>query len=129
MTLRWSEGMRFEARNGKGAVTSIDGEGTLSPSPMELLLASLGGCSGIDVVEILRKGRHDVEAVGVEVEGTRRPEPPRRYTDLRLVFRVRGDVPRRAAERAVELSLGTYCSVFHTLRDDLEVETEVRLEG
>lgn len=128
VTLSWSEGMRFEARTGSGAVTSIDGEGGLSPSPMELLLASLGGCTGIDVVEILRKGRHDVEGVEVEVEGTRRSEPPRAYTGLRLLFRVRGDVPRRAVERAVDLSLETYCSVFHTLREDLSVEVEVGLE-
>ena len=129
VSLSWSEGTRFEARNGRGAVTSLDGEGTLSPSPMELLLESVGGCSGIDVVEILRKGRHDVEGLEVEVEGRRRSEPPRRYTDLRFVFRIRGEVPRSAAERAVELSLGKYCSVFHTLRGDLEVATEVRLEG
>lgn len=129
VTLRWSEGMRFEARTGEGAVTSIDGEGTLSPSPVELLLESVGACSAIDVVEILGKGRHPVEALEVEVEGTRREEPPRRFTDLRLLFRIRGDVPRAAAERAVGLSLETYCSVFHTLREDLAVETEIRLEG
>lgn len=129
VALSWSEGMRFEARTGGGAVTSIDGEGGLSPSPMELLLASVGGCSGIDVVEILRKGRHEVEALEVEVEGTRRSEAPRAYTDLRFLFRIEGEVPRSAAERAVELSLEKYCSVFHTLREDLEVETEVRLEG
>lgn len=129
VTLSWSEAMRFEARTGSGAVTSIDGEGKLSPSPMELLLESVGGCSGIDVVEILRKGRHEVEGVEVEVGGTRRSEAPRAYTDLRLLFRIRGEVPRPAAERAVELSLEKYCSVFHTLREDLAVESEVRLES
>lgn len=128
VTLSWSEGMRFEGRAESGAVTSIDGEGNLSPSPMELLLESVGGCSGIDVVEILRKGRHPPDALEVEVRGTRRSEPPRAYTSLRFVFRIRGDVPRAAAERAVELSLETYCSVFHTLRQDLDVDVEVELE-
>ncbi len=127
VTLSWKEGMSFEARTGGGAVTTIDGEGRLSPSPVELLLESLGSCAGIDVVEILRKGRHDVEALEVEVEGRRREEPPRRFTDVELCFRIRGEVPRKAAERAVALSLERYCSVHHTLAGDLAVETRVEL--
>lgn len=126
--LTWKEGMRFEARTGRGAVTTIDGEGKLSASPVELLLESLGACAGIDVVEILRKGRHPVDDLEVSVEGRRREEAPRRYESMELVFRIRGDVPRKAVERAVELSLGTYCSVFHTLADDLELATAVELE-
>ena len=110
VTLAWKEGMRFEARSEAGAVTTVDGEGRLSASPVELLLESLGA-----------------DSVEVEVTGRRRPDPPRRYTDLELVFRIGGDVPRKAAERAVGLSLETYCSVFHTLADDLAVSTEVEL--
>lgn len=126
--LRWTEGLRFEARTAGGAVTSIDGETALSPSPMELLLEALAGCTGCDVVEILRKGRHELEGLGVEIRGTRREEPPRRFQSLTLVFRVIGPVERSAAERAVELSLEKYCSVFHTLREDLSLETEVVME-
>lgn len=127
VTVTWNEAMRFEARTEEGAVTSVDGKGGLSPSPMLLLLEALGGCMGIDVVEILRKGRHGVGALSVEVEGKRREEPPRRYTEVTLRFRIRGDVDREAAERAVELSRERYCSVLHTLREDLAVETEVSL--
>lgn len=129
VTLSWKEGMSFEARTAGGSVTTIDGEGQLSPSPVELLLASLGACAGIDIVEILRKGRHPLEGLEVDVAGRRRAEAPRRYTDVELVFRVRGEVPREAAERAVELSLEKYCSVFHTLAGDLAVETTLELEA
>lgn len=125
VTLTWTEGMRFEARTPEGAATSLDGEGSLSPSPTQLLLESLGGCAGIDVVEILRKGRQGLEGLTVEAEGTRRKQTPRRFTRIDLRFVVRGDVDRSAAERAVDLSLERYCSVFHTLRKDLAVETEV----
>lgn len=128
VTLTWTEAMRFEARTDQGAAISIDGEGRLSPSPMQLLLQSLGGCAGIDVVEILRKGRHRVESLEVEVSGRRRSEAPRRYEAVELVFSVAGDVPRAAAERAVELSLDRYCSVYHSLDGELEVDAEVRLE-
>lgn len=128
VTVTWKEAMRFEAETADGAVTSIDGEGGLSPSPVLLLLESLGSCAGIDVVEILRKGRHHVEGLTVELEGRRRSDPPRHFTHVDLRFRIRGDVKRAAAERAVDLSLERYCSVFHTLRKDLAVETEVLLE-
>lgn len=128
VALSWKEGMQFEARTGRGAVTTVDGEGRLSPSPVELLLESLGACAGIDVVEILRKGRHEVASMEVEVTGRRREEEPRRYTRVELVFRIRGEVPRKAAERAVELSLESYCSVYHTLADDLAADWAVELE-
>lgn len=129
VTLDWNESMRFEARTEDGAVTSIDGEGGLSPSPMELLLASLGGCAGIDVVEILRKGRQPPERLEVAVRGRRREETPRRYLSVEMVFRIRGEVSRKAAERAVRLSMEKHCSVRHSLADDLTVETAVELPG
>lgn len=129
VSVTWKEGMRFEARTEAGAVTSIDGEGTLSPSPTLLLLESLAGCAGIDVAEILRKGRQTLEELVVDVTGTRREETPRYFTRVRLVFRIRGDVERSAAERAVELSLERYCSVLHSLRKELTVDAEVALDG
>lgn len=128
VSVTWTEGMRFEGRTPEGAVTTLDGEGGLSPTPTRLLLESLGGCAGIDVVEILRKGRQEVVGLTVEVSGVRRSETPRHFTRLALRFRIEGDVDRKAAERAVDLSLERYCSVFHTLRKDLAVETEVELE-
>lgn len=121
--------MRFEGRTEEGAVTSIDGEGTLSPSPTLLLLESLASCAGIDVAEILRKGRQEMEALVVEATGRRRRETPRYFTRVKLVFRLRGDVDRSAAERAVDLSLERYCSVLHSLRKELTVDAEVELES
>lgn len=126
--LAWNEGLRFEGHTEEGAVTSIDGEGGLSPSPMLLFLEALGSCTGADVVEILRKGRQEPDGLEVEVSGTRREEPPRRYVRLELRVRVRGDVDRGKAERAVELSLEKYCSVFHTLDPELRRNTDVRVE-
>lgn len=128
VSVSWTEGMRFEARTGQGAVAALDGEGTLSPSPPEMLLAALGGCLGIDVVDILAKGRVEPEALTVELRGTRREEPPRRFHTIEVRFDVRGDVPRAKVERAVALSLETYCSVYHTLDPEIELRTEVELE-
>lgn len=130
VTLRWQENLRFEARTEAGAVTTIDGAGDgLSPSPMLLLLESLGGCMAIDVVDILRKGREELRSLEVEVTGVRKEEPPRRYVSLSLSFVARGDgLSRAKVERAVNLSLETYCSVFHTLDPDLREAVEVEIE-
>lgn len=127
VTLRWTGGQRFEGRNAAGAETSVDGGGESGASPVELLLEAVAACSGIDVVEILRKGRQEVEGLEVEAAGTRREEPPRRYTSLRFLFRVSGDVDPEKAERAVSLSLETYCSVFHSLDPALREATDVRV--
>lgn len=129
VTLTWQEKLRFQARTEAGAVTTIDGTGGgLSPSPMLMLLESLGGCMAIDVVDILTKGREKLRGLELEVSGVRREDPPRRYVSLSLGFRVRGeDLSRTKVERAVELSLETYCSVFHTLDPELRENTDVEI--
>jgi putative redox protein len=79
-------------------------------------------------VDILRKGRQELHGLRVEARGERRQEPPHRYTRARLLFHLEGPVERSKAERAVGLSFETYCSVLHTLDEDLEVGWEVRLD-
>lgn len=127
VSLEWQESFRFEARTRGGATTAIDSDGEFGPSPTRLLLEAIGACAGIDVVDILRKGRQPIEGLGVDVSGDRREEPPRRYTRLSLTFRVRGDVDRRKVERAVALSLDKYCSVFHSLDPELRETTQVEI--
>lgn len=126
--IRWSGDMPLEAENARGTASSIDENGRLAPSPTDLLLEAVAGCTAIDVVEILRKGRQPIEGLEVEVSGERRAEPPRRYTRLRLVYRITGEVDRARAERAVSLSLDKYCSVFHSLSPDLREGADVTIE-
>jgi len=131
VTLRWTgEGLRFEGEVDGGASLVVDGGGKEAPSPMQSLLAALAGCMGIDVVEILRKMRVPLESLEVRVEGDRAPEPPRRYTRIGLVYRVRGVEAEHEDRvwRAIELSREKYCSVLHTLRPDVEVGIEAVLD-
>jgi putative redox protein len=88
------------------------------------LLLSLAACMAVDVRMILEKGRVPLEELVVEIEGDRLPEPPRRFTRLRLTIRLRGPGEEHEARiaRAVALSRDKYCSVFHSLRTDLDVE-------
>lgn len=107
-----------------------EGETRRGLGPMELFLLAAGGCTAMDVIETLEKMRQDVTQVEIELEGDRAEEPPRVYTHLRLVYRVRGrGIQRDRVERAVELSQTRYCSVIIALRrSGAEVETEVQVE-
>ncbi len=129
VALTWSgEGLRFSGGGTEPATPAIaiDGDAEAGPSPMLALLLAAAGCSGSDVVVILRKMRVGLREVAVEVEGTRRDEEPRRFMSLRFRFRLAGEgLDRAKAERAVELSLEKYCSVVHTLDPDIDIEYHV----
>ena len=126
---RWDGGLRFEAVGRAGIPLVVDGDGEVGITPVEALAVSLGACMGADVVDILAKMRIHLEGLSVRVEGDRRPEPPRRYTAMRLLFLAQG-VPESDGdklERAVALSREKYCSVIHTLSPDLDVS--IRIES
>jgi putative redox protein len=107
----------------------IDGDAEAGPSPMQSLLLGLAGCMAVDVVMILQKMRVPLEGLAIRAEGERAPEPPRRFTQIRLVYETRGLAPADSdkLDRAIELSREKYCSVLHTLRPDTLVSIETVL--
>jgi putative redox protein len=126
--LQWTGGQCFAARSPAGSALALDGESRKAFSPTQALLASVAACMGIDVVLILQKMREGIESLAVEVEGNRMEEPPRYFRAIDVRFRIGGSVSRERAGRAVQLSLDRYCSVFHTLRKDIEVRTSIEIE-
>jgi putative redox protein len=122
--VRWQDGLRFEAVGGAGVPVMLDGDRTSGPSPTEALLMGLAGCMAVDVVDILKKMRVPFSGLAVRADGERRADPPRRFTAVRLVYRVEGmpESEQDKLQRAIDLSRETYCSVLHTLRPDLDVE-------
>jgi putative redox protein len=125
VTVSWTgQGKVFEGRTGTAAPMFIDGDSQEGPSPTEALLMALAACMAIDVNVILQKGRVPLEDLTVDVSGVRAPDPPQRFLSLRIVVKAEGprEEDRPKLERAVQLSRDRYCSVFHTLRTDLEVE-------
>jgi putative redox protein len=120
--LLWSDHLRFGATSGPNALV-IDGDGAAGPSPMQLAAFGLAGCMAADVVAILQKGRHPLTALRASFSGDRAADPPRRYVRITLHFHVTGAVPADAVERAIALSRETYCSVWHSTRQDIEFIT------
>lgn len=84
--------------------------------PMELLLVGFGGCSGMDVISILRKKRQQVTGLDINVKGEKTDDYPKIYKEVHIEYVVKGNrVEREAVERAIKLSLDKYCSVGATL--------------
>jgi putative redox protein len=114
-------GMTFEARTPSGHALALDasaehGGAGHGPSPMEVLLVALAGCTGMDVISLLRKMRQNVTAYEVRVNGTAADEHPRIYTSVEVEHIVTGvALDRSKVERAVELSATRYCPVSATM--------------
>jgi putative redox protein len=101
-----------ESPSGHALVTGFSAQGGSAPSPMELLLISLGGCTGADVISILQKKRQKVTGYEIEVHANRKQEHPRIYTEIEVIHKVTGvGVEEKAVAHAIELSETKYCSV------------------
>ena len=102
--------------SGHAQVIETNSARSSAASPMELLLLAVGGCTGVDVISILKKKRQHVTDYRIEVTGERRDEFPKRFTKLTVKHIVRGHkVTEQAVARAIELSETKYCSVAATL--------------
>ena len=120
--LTWEGGLRFTARS-HGQQLQLDGETRSAASPVQALAAALAGCMSADIVQILTRGRLPLAAMEARLEAARADEDPRRFTSVRLHFALKGDIPADRIEHAIALSREKYCSVWHSLRQDLELVT------
>lgn len=131
VTLRWlGQGMRFAGGPETGTHIVVDGNGKSGLSPMQIFLTGLAGCTASDIIEIAEKMRVTIGGFDIRAEDTRRTEPPRHYTHLRLIYSLSGvdETDHDKIRRAVALSHEKYCSALHSLRPDIEVATDVRFE-
>ena len=119
--LSWERDLVFSGSAGAVAMT-LDSDSVAGPSPMQAVAFGLAGCMAMDVAAILRKGRHDLRGLHVDLTGARAPEEPRRFTAIALHYTVTGDVPDETIQRAIDLSRNKYCSVWHSLRRDISLD-------
>lgn len=123
--------LEFDAVMGSGYRFSMSSRpGVDAGSPMEMLLAGVVGCTGIDVVSILQKMRQNVQGVDVEIKANRAEAYPMVYTDAELVYIVRGEnIDAKAVEKAIELSEEKYCSASIMFRrSGVNLRTSYRIE-
>lgn len=128
----WNRGMQFVATSGSGHAVVIDAkpeEGGFgaAPSNTELLLMALCGCTGMDVVSVLKKKRVDFDDFEVRAEADVHEGPPKYLTKIRVTYWIWGDVPESALEQAIELSQEKYCTVSITLKGRVEVTTDYKI--
>lgn len=129
----WVDGALFVAEAGSGHTFTMDGSAevggrNLGARPMEVMLIGMGGCTAIDVVSMLKKQRQDIVGVEVALVGERATEHPMVYTEVKLVYTVRGRKLNKAlVERAVSLSDEKYCSATAMFKKSAEVTHEVVL--
>jgi putative redox protein len=127
--VKWVDGLQFVATDSSGhsivtdSTKTTGGEGS-GFTPLQLLLAALGACTGIDVVDILRKQRQEVDDVDIIVSGERVKDPPRVYSGIHVEYRLKGKgLSEKAVERAIRLSEDKYCSVGAMLRAKAQVSS------
>lgn len=125
----------FEAKDADGHTLRLDGSpeiggGNFGVRPMHALLMALGGCSGIDIVSILKKQRQDVKGFSMRIEGEReKGKEPSLWESMHIVFELSGTIDIDKARRACELSMNKYCSVAETLkRAGGRITWEVRIK-
>lgn len=131
--IRWQDGLRFEAEDRDGHTIFIDSApehgGGSAFRPTDLLLVALAGCTGMDVISILKKKRQEVTGFQVVVRGEKAKEHPKKFLRLEIEYVVRGKgVSPQAVERAIELSTTKYCPVHAQLEDTAEIDHHYRIE-
>ena len=132
--IKWVEDVSFVAESGSGHAIVIDGPPdhggrNLGMRPMEALLAGLGSCSAFDVVSILRKSRQDVTSCHVELDAERADAVPAVFTRIHMHYVVRGrNIKAAAVQRAVKLSVETYCSATAMLKSQVAITHDWEIE-
>ncbi|OEF97895.1 OsmC family protein [Desulfuribacillus alkaliarsenatis] len=130
----WKENMQFLGTSANGHTTLMDagvyagGDGQ-GPSPMELILQAVAGCTGIDIVQTIKKMRMDIAKFEIKVMGTRAEEHPRRFTDITIVYNFEGEsLDPKKLKRAIDLSMDKYCSVSKSLNADIRYDYTINGE-
>ncbi|MGV8134826.1 MAG: OsmC family protein [Mangrovibacterium sp.] len=131
--LSWKQNLAFETEmDGHPMILDAapeNGGDDLGPRPKKLMLAALAGCTGIDVISILKKMKVIPEAFHVIVEGDLAEEHPKKYEKMKVIYQFKGkNLPPDKLEKAVRLSEEKYCSVSAVYRQAIVMTREIRIE-
>lgn len=131
--ITWREEMRFDATGVDDVTVRLDSDAVHGGTgagfrPLELMLISLGGCTGMDVLSILRKKRQQVTEYHVTVQGTQQQAYPRVYTAITIQHILHGnDLSEEAVKRAIELSETKYCPAYAMLSQAVDITSSYEI--
>ena len=129
---RLDDAFHLEAVNDFGKKIETDGAPKIGGSnkgfrPMQLVLAAVGSCSSIDLLSILKKQRQPLEDIKIEVSGERADAVPSVFTSIHVHYKLFGSVDKDKAARAIDLSIGKYCSVSKMLEPKVSISTSFEI--
>ena len=130
--LAWTDKVAFETdMDGHKLIidaTKESGGSDLGPRPKKLMLTALAGCTGVDVIMILKKMKVEPEAFNVIVEADVTDEHPKHYNKMKVIYQFKGkNLPKDKLEKAVKLSEEKYCGVTAVYKKAMEMESEIRV--
>ena len=130
----WMEGMAFKTEvNGHELILDADlnvGGKDKGPRPKPLMLASLLGCTAMDVIFILKRMRVDVKSFNIDVESESSEETPKHYTAMHIIYRFSGDnLAIDKLDKAIKLSQDQYCGVSYVYKQTMKITYEIKLEN
>jgi uncharacterized OsmC-like protein len=128
-TLTWEKDLIFLGRTQRGYEIDFDAEVQWGCTPTESLLMSVAACLAIDAVSFLRKMKCEISKFKIDITGERNPTPPQYYKAIEMIIHIAGEnITPKKMERVISLSQEKYCSVYHSLRKDLEVKISYEIE-
>lgn len=126
LELIWEHDLVLKGRSGDAEMV-LDSAGKAGPSPVQAIAFALAGCMGMDVVYILQKGRQDLKGLKISLSAERAQDDPHRITAVTIDFTVTGNIAKDQIQRAVDLSHDKYCSVWHSMRQDIAFTTTISI--
>lgn len=128
-SVTWDKELIFKGRTQRGEELDFDAHLQWGCSPTESLLLSVAGCLAIDCVSFLQKMKAVITKFKVDIAGERKPTPPQYYTKMVMVIHISGEnITPKKMDKVIALSQEKYCSVYHSLRKDLEVKVSYIIE-
>ena len=133
VSVQWIDKFTFSASTGSGHQLTLDSkpaenEISAGPTPMEMLLVGLAGCTAIDIVNILQRQRQDLQGLKVLVKGLRAEVNPKVYTEITVEYVVKGDVDEQKLQKAIALSEDKYCSASAMMNKVARIKHSYRIE-
>jgi putative redox protein len=122
LDLEWLGDHRIRGRSGDVEVV-MDSPPVAGPSPVQALAFGLAGCMAIDVLVVMKRGRFDLKGLKARLVAERAPTDPKRIVKVDLHYTLAGEIPPDRVARAIQLSRDKYCSVWHSMRADIELAT------